>query len=780
MREGSDRLAHVARKALPGGLLVLLLCAVYADPLFARRNFAGRDLLAYNLPMEKAIHDAYACGRLPVWMPEISGGRPLLANPNAGALYPVRLLFSLVSFPLAMRIFPVLHWALAGLGALCLLRCLGSSRAGAWVAAATYAFSGVAVSEVFFPHILPGLALLPWVVWAVARAWARTAHKLLVLSALFGLEMLAGDVFSIAMAIACGSLWILLEMEPGRRVREFALLGGSLLLGALAAAPQIVATALWIPETGRNITGMKLREALQFSLSPFRLLELIVPYPFGSTFAMEVSQVWTRGVFHGKAIGLFSTLYAGGFAVVGALVLRREALRGARFGRVLALAALAASVTPSLIPASWSEKASPLPLRNPEKFAVGLSLALAILAGLAFDRLRRTPVKPRGMLLVALALCLLAASARLWTEPAGRVALRLVGQPSGSERLAGEKLAIGFAEAGLLWMATVIALESLRLPSAGPAVSLVLLTLVPIAANRRIAQAFREEAVFAPTAFARHIERADPHGQYRTMGAAFYRPPSALEEANASNDPAQLEFSRRSWNEYTPALWGRGVVFNMDFDSGDLSRLQSLRALSFVAARYGGASAFFGALALRWSIRFRDQDPLPGYHRVGGDPLMNWDEHERPFPDVRLLAGWREETGPVQALSAVPKLGAGEVVIESGAHGSGTARPGRLRILEKSPGRLRLEADAPDPTWLFVLRGFWNHREVLLDGRSVEDFPAQLAFSAVRIPAGRHAIEWRELVPGGSVSRWGPVLFALICLFILFRKGPPLAAPGRE
>ncbi len=94
------------RRALPGVLLVLLIGAVYSDPLFFRRNFAGRDLLAYNLPMEKAVHDAYGRGRLPVWMPEISGGRPLLPNPNIGALYPVRPLLALVPFPLAMRIFP--------------------------------------------------------------------------------------------------------------------------------------------------------------------------------------------------------------------------------------------------------------------------------------------------------------------------------------------------------------------------------------------------------------------------------------------------------------------------------------------------------------------------------------------------------------------------------------------------------------------------------------------------------------------------------------------------
>ncbi|HMF09016.1 MAG TPA: hypothetical protein VKJ00_07765, partial [Thermoanaerobaculia bacterium] len=76
-----------------------LLAVVYADPLFVRRNFAGRDLIPYNLPMERAIHDAYARGHFPVWLPYVSGGRPLLPNPNAGALYPLRILLSPIAFP---------------------------------------------------------------------------------------------------------------------------------------------------------------------------------------------------------------------------------------------------------------------------------------------------------------------------------------------------------------------------------------------------------------------------------------------------------------------------------------------------------------------------------------------------------------------------------------------------------------------------------------------------------------------------------------------------------
>src|SRR6266513_5467166 len=99
-------------------LFLALIVVTYADPLFGPRAFGGRDLTPYNYPTESMVHDAYARGRLPVWAADISGGRPLLPNPNAGALYPARWLLSPLSFPLAMRVYPLLHWVLAGVGML--------------------------------------------------------------------------------------------------------------------------------------------------------------------------------------------------------------------------------------------------------------------------------------------------------------------------------------------------------------------------------------------------------------------------------------------------------------------------------------------------------------------------------------------------------------------------------------------------------------------------------------------------------------------------------------
>ncbi|HLN58847.1 MAG TPA: hypothetical protein VK416_09815, partial [Thermoanaerobaculia bacterium] len=417
---------ELAKTLGTAALFLLLVVAVYSDPLFVRRNFGGRDPLIYHYPLEKAIHDAYSRGRLPVWVSEISGGRPLLANPNVGALYPVRPLLSRVSFPLAIRLFPILHWAGAGIGIILLLRVLGVSSAGSWIGAVTYVFSGVSVSEAFYPNIHPGMALLPWVLWGLARPASSPARGVLALSLVWTLLFLAGDVFAMSLGLLGSLLWILLETDRPQRAGSSWRLAAAIGLAVLAAAPQILASALWIPETNRAVLGLRLREVTLFSIFPLRLLELVIPFPFGPAWNLDRTLMWGWPIFHYKQLGFFTSLYAGAFGAIALVTTWKSRAGGARFARALLLVGLAFSVPPSLFPASWNELHSPLPLRFPEKFAVSLAFAMAVLAGIAFDALRGNR-KRRWPLWVAVVLAVLGGATALFPGPSGRLAARLLG-----------------------------------------------------------------------------------------------------------------------------------------------------------------------------------------------------------------------------------------------------------------------------------------------------------------------------------------------------------------
>ena len=759
----SERLRRLA----PAILFAALVAAVYADPLFFRRVFTGRDLVAYNIPMERSVHDAWSSGELPVWTPEVSGGRPLAPNPNVGAFYPPRILLSRVPFPTALRILPLLHWTAAGIGMLLLLGSLGLSRAAAWIGAVTYVFSGVSVSDSFYPHILPGMALLPWILWRMQRA--RGVRGTLLLAFVLALDLLAADVFTIALALVCAALWAALEEDESEGRKGLLRLAAALVLAALAAAPQVAATALWIPETNRGVIGMKLSTVTLYSISPWRLLELLVPYPFGPAFRLDAWELYGGPVHNYRGMGLFETLYAGALPVLAAAALWRVRAPGLRFARALLILAVAVAVLPSLLPAAWGSWKSPLPLRNPEKFAVAIVLALSVFAGRGFDAFRARP-RPRGTLPMAAALALLAAASALFPLAAGRLMAAAIGGMAPYPERAAAWLPSALALAGLLWIATVVALDLARRGRKGTtAAAVVLLSAVPIFASRPIARTTPEIACLGPTAFARYLAREDPEGRFRTLGAEIYRPMEAPRDTRYGDG---WEAARQDWVHYTPVIWHRGMVFNYDFDEGDLARVESLRKISGLAAAFPEAGTFFGAFALRWCVRHPAQPVLPGYRRFGGNPAQDWDEHEDAFPDIRLATAWSEEESALAAASRIASIPPGGLLIETGRKAEGRAAPGRVTILRRSPARLELETESSQPTWLFVLRAYWSHRRVTVDGREAETSPANIAFTAVPVPAGRHRVSWEERLPGWEISRLGPFAFGVVFAagFVLSRR----------
>jgi hypothetical protein len=767
-----DRFRWIGAEAGLAALFTALVVMAFADPLFSQRSFAGRDLLGYNLPVEKVVHDAYARRRLPVWISEISGGRPLLPNPNVGALYPVRPLLSLFAFPAAMRIFPVMHWALAGVGMILLLRSFGISPPGAWLGAVTYVFSGVGVSEVFYTNHHPGVALLPWILWAFTRAVSGSGRWIVVLALFLAADILAGDIFTLGLGILATVFWTVAELRGRDRLRASLKIATALGLAALAALPQIVATLCWAPLTRRAVLGMRLEESFFFSLRPWRLLEFVIPFPFGATWDLDATLAWAPTLFGGRAVGFFATLYAGALAPIALARTWRNRATGLRFARAFLAAGLLLSVSPSLVPSSWATRSSPLPVRYPEKFAIASVFALAIVAAYGFEAFRRRGWSRRWIIVGGGMFAASAAAAALFPLAIARFATRSLGEPSSLIPLALAQIPGDVAEAGLLWVVTGIALvlvaDRTRLELL---LGVALLTLLPMTAARRIARSYEKE-ILSPSPFARRLQRSDPEGRFRTLGESLFTGPPR------TGPLLRIEARAREWASNTQALWGRGTVLNGDFDEGDLSRLESLRRLAFAASRYRDAAPFFSALALRWGIRYRGQIPLSGFRRFGGDGLQDWDELASAYSDIRLLERWTEESDARKILGEIPRLRPGEMVLETEVSRSGAARPGQVRVLERSPERLTLDTECPDATWLFVLRGYWAYRRVLVDGSPAEVVPAQIAFSAVAVPAGRHRVDWREQLPGEQVSRWGPLIFMFVSFFLFVGQTPRTPSKG--
>ena len=755
---------RIGPAAIWSGLVVLL----FGNLLFAPVMIYGRDVNSYFLPLESAIHRAWAGGRLPLWFAGVSGGKPLLPNPNAGVFYPLRILAAALPFAFGFKLYLVAHIVLGGWGALRLARALGVSRGGQLAAAASYALSGPFVTAVLFSNMLPGLALLPWIgLTGLRLAEGPTLRRAARVAALLALDVLGGEPFTIALALLILAAWAA-TARPGLRARTAAFAVGAFAAAILAAGVQLVPTLLYLPETFRAQVRFRLLAVLQWSVTPARLLEWIVPYPFGDPTAFLGGRTWGGRFFSGRPTGYLATLFAGAFAAAGLLhpavrwedAPRRRALGW--FGGLSLLLACAAVFVPDGLLAL----PMPLPLRYPEKFAFGATLAGALAAGKAWDVARASRRFAAAIAAVAVFLALLAGAAALGRAPLAR-GIRAWTRGSGATLSTIETgVPRALAEGAMHWALAAAAaalLASSRRRSLSAAALLLVVADLALATRRIVRSAPDADVLRAPPSAAA-LDRLDPDRRWCFLPEANYLPiPGRLDPARAARPDRPPEITLRA---FAGSMWDRPSILNSDPDGSDFARHAFARRDLFerVSGAPGSAARYLAGFSIGWVLRFADQSPLPAVVPAASAGAVTIDRVPDAVPRYSIAAAWREVGGRSDAEDLLRRFDVppDTAIVETGRTSGGRSASGVIEILGERDSGFEATVSCPAACWLRVPRGPWPFRDVAIDGAPGNVYPERLARTAVPVPPGRHRITWRERVPGGlagpAVSLVGIVL----------------------
>src|SRR4051812_15590482 len=92
-----------------GASLPVLVLVLFGDILFKNRQFAYRDSSQFYYPLYHRVQEEWAAGRWPLWMPEVNGGMPLLGNPIAAVFYPGKVIYAVMPYPWAARVYVIFH-----------------------------------------------------------------------------------------------------------------------------------------------------------------------------------------------------------------------------------------------------------------------------------------------------------------------------------------------------------------------------------------------------------------------------------------------------------------------------------------------------------------------------------------------------------------------------------------------------------------------------------------------------------------------------------------------
>ena len=376
------------------GIAVLLLAGLVLA-VFWRATLGGifffGDIYQLHYPLRSVYAEGLRRLALPLWTPDVMGGYPLLAEGQLGALYlPNLVLHALFPVPVALNIFILGHFVLAGIGAYAFARRLKLGRVASICTGLVYALGGFMVAHLNHVNIVACAAWLPWLFLLTDRvleadASGHHARDAALLGFIVGLEFLAGHAqIALLTLVATGgyALYLAWVVRPGiRRLGLFAL---PLLLGVALAAAQLL-PSYELTQASVRSEGLDPDFFASFSLHPLYLVSLLWPFILGNPYPNASIELVGY-------VGWLPLL----LAILAPFVVRRPAEPTTRSSRLTFFFAGLALVALALALGRWNPiymLLVRLPVLNlfrvPARYLYWFSFAAAVLAGMGLDGLLR-------------------------------------------------------------------------------------------------------------------------------------------------------------------------------------------------------------------------------------------------------------------------------------------------------------------------------------------------------------------------------------------------------
>ncbi|MBI5471176.1 MAG: YfhO family protein [Ignavibacteriae bacterium] len=185
----------------PLTLLVLMIVVPYWKLAFMQGfvitdDIFTSDIMNEGFPYRYYMSEALKNGELPIWMPGIYGGMPLLARAEAGVCYPFNLLlFGLLSPYVALNLTILLTLIIAAATMYFFLREIEASTVAAMIGGLAFAYSGFMVSHIKHLSMVGTVSWFPLGLLVIERALRKSNPRaLLALAAVFGLQNLSGHI----------------------------------------------------------------------------------------------------------------------------------------------------------------------------------------------------------------------------------------------------------------------------------------------------------------------------------------------------------------------------------------------------------------------------------------------------------------------------------------------------------------------------------------------------------------------------------------------------------
>ncbi|MBW1824326.1 MAG: YfhO family protein, partial [Deltaproteobacteria bacterium] len=216
-----------------------------------------------------------------------------MANLQGAVFYPLSIIYYILPFQLGFKCFIVLHYYLAGLFMFLLMRRWRYDMYSSFISALVFMFGGYMISILDNVAFLTSAVWLPLIVLLFDRSLsAKKLGYLIITGVVIGLQILGGDasfyIFSTFIFMVAYLLYYLitvksLSMKERGKIMMFLPLAW--VIGICLAAIQLIPFMEFVSYSTR-MEGFSYENITKWSFHPLELIQLLVPYFYGSTVPM--------------------------------------------------------------------------------------------------------------------------------------------------------------------------------------------------------------------------------------------------------------------------------------------------------------------------------------------------------------------------------------------------------------------------------------------------------------------------------------------------------------
>ncbi len=729
----------------PGFPIVIAPIILFSPLLFTGKSLFWGTPSTQFVPWWEFAWNTILEGSFPLWNPWVGMGSPLIANYQSALFYPpywAYLVFYVIGgiklMTWGMTVIVTLHLIWAGLGTVKLLDDLGIGKLGQTIGGLAFALSGYLVSRAGFLSINATTAWIPWILYFSKGLSTKNKKYIWMTGLALGLQFLAGHAQIAWYTVLLGGFWVsfwsFVQADSGKRIqgtlRGWTKYIGAGLLGLTISAIQIIPTLEYMLQSQR-VGEYGYEQAMTYSFWPWRFLTFIAPGIFGSPASGDYwgyGNYWEDAVYLGLipiilAIGLLFKSIINKESKSPPEVKNKNKRQLVLFlGLVIFISIiLALGKNTVIFPYLYRNIPTFDLFQAPSRFLIWAEISLAILAGIAIDKLKR----PQGRALY-------------WTRLAGAGCFAIVASSVGAWIFAGNinsTFITATLQAGITGLIFTVAL--LLMPEDN-------LSTKRIIWNYLIILMVSVDLIVVGWMINPGIK------------TEFYKVSYAGARESRLFMPAKIEYDLKfkhffTFDSFYPEEDWEGLY---DYHLPNINMLQRIEMVNnfdpIVPARY---QIWMEEINKRDLI---DYPQIIELMNIGGiikegalGSISVIDIPDAGDKHLRLIGCALIAKNGTEALDLIldGKVNLSRTIVLESNRVNRSSVPcdqiqGKVKILKQSPGYLKLSVDQKQDSWIFWSQTWYPGWKGRIDGKAVEIERANYLFQTIFAEQGKHVVEF--------------------------------------